>query len=109
MLHWRRLQYVFTKTNVCWEATFTYPPLGKAFEKQTEKQDGDLQSLWLSNKNDELKKIEGIFPQNLMNDLIRVKLKNVKLSDIIKKDDLNHKSKCGKTYNFGKYSLPIIF
>ena len=44
-----------------------------------------------------------------MNDLIRVKLKNVKLPNIIKKDDLNHKSKCGKTYNFGKYSLPIIF
>ena len=44
-----------------------------------------------------------------MNDLIRVKLKNVKLPDIIKKDDLNHKSKYGKTYNFGKYSLPIVF
>ena len=46
---------------------------------------------------------------NLMNDLIRVKLKNVKLPDVIKKDDLNHKSKYGKIYNFGKYSLPIVF
>ena len=42
-----------------------------------------------------------------MNDLIRVKLKGiVKLQDI-KKDDLNYKSKGGKTYNFGKYSIPI--
>ena len=33
-----------------------------------------------------------------MNDLIRPKLKElIKLQDIIKKDDLNHKSKCGKT------------
>ena len=45
-----------------------------------------------------------------MNDLIRVKLKEiVNLQDIIKKDNLNYKSKCGKTYNFDKYSLPIVF
>ena len=38
-----------------------------------------------------------------MNDFIRDKLKEiVKLQHIIK-------SKCGKTYNFGKYSLPIAF
>ena len=28
---------------------------------------------------------------------------------IIKKDDLNYKSKRGKTYNFSKYSLPTLF
>ena len=34
----------------------------------------------------------------------------MKLQDIIKKkDDLGYKSKCGKTNNFGKYSLPIVF
>ena len=45
-----------------------------------------------------------------MNDLIRAKLKKIfKLQDIIKKDDLNYKSKRGKTYNFGKYSLSIVF
>ena len=39
-----------------------------------------------------------------MNNSIRVKLKEViKLQDIIKKDDLNYKSKCRKAYNFGKY------
>ena len=43
-------------------------------------------SLDLSNKKDELKQIEGIFSQNMMNDLIR-----------------------GKTYNLGKYSLSIVF
>ena len=44
-----------------------------------------------------------------MNDLIRAKLKEIiKLQDIIKKD-LNYKSKRGKSYNFGKYSLPIVF
>ena len=39
-----------------------------------------------------------MFPQNLMNDLICAKLKEiVKLQDIIKKDYLNHKSDCRKT------------
>ena len=50
-----------------------------------------------------------IFLQNLMNDLIRAKLKEiVKLQDIVKKDDLNYKSKSGKIYNFGRYSLLIF-
>ena len=36
-----------------------------------------------------------------MNDLIRANLKEItELQDIIKKDDLNYKSKHGKTYNF---------
>ena len=52
------------------------------------------------------KQIEGIFPQNLTNYLIRVKLKEiVKLQDIIKNDDLNYKWKHRKTYNLGKFSL----
>ena len=49
--------------------------LGKAFEKQTEKQVVALKPLNLSNKKDERAQTEGIFPQNLINDLIRVKLK----------------------------------
>ena len=44
-----------------------------------------------------------------MNHLIRAKLKEiVKLQDIIKKDYLNYKPKPGKTYNFGKYSVPFV-
>ena len=60
--------------------------------------------------HNKLKRIEGIFPQNLMNDLICVKLKEiVELQDIIKEDDLNYKLKCGKPYNFSKNSLPVVF
>ena len=45
-----------------------------------------------------------------MSDLIRAKLKEVvKLQYIIKEDNLNFKSKRERTYNFGKYSLPIVF
>ena len=45
-----------------------------------------------------------------MNDLIRAKLKEiVKLQDLIEKDDLNNKWKRRRTYNFGKYSLRIVF
>ena len=45
-----------------------------------------------------------------MNDLIRVKLKEiVKLKDIIKTDNLRYKSKSRKVYNFSEYSLPIVF
>ena len=45
-----------------------------------------------------LKQTEGIFPQNLMNDLIHANLKEiVELKSIIKKDELNYKSKRGKS------------
>ena len=40
----------------------------------TENQVGDKESLDLSNKKDELKQIESIFSQNLMDDLICAKL-----------------------------------
>ena len=92
------------------QAKFASSPLGKAFEKQTEKRLGAIKSFDLSNKKDELKQIEDTFSQNLMNDLSRAKLKTiVKFQYIIKKDNLNYKSKRGKTYNFGKYLLPIVF
>ena len=44
-----------------------------------------------------------------MNGLIRAKLTEIVELQDIKKDDLNYKSKCGKTYNFIKYSLPFGF
>ena len=65
-------------------ARFAYSPLGKALEKQTEKQVDALNSLDLSNKKDELKKIEGTFPKTMLTDLIINKLKEIiKLQDII--------------------------
>ena len=69
------------------QAKFAYSPLGKGFEKQTEKQVGAVNFLDVFYKKDELKQIDGIFPQNLMNDLSRDKLKEiVSLQDIIKID-----------------------
>ena len=39
-----------------------------------------------------MKQIDGVFPENLMNDLIRDKLKkNGNLQDIIKKDNICYK------------------
>ena len=89
------------------QAKFACSPLGKAFEKQTEKQAYAIKPLDPSNK---LKQIGSIFLQTLWLIEIRPKLKEtVELQDIIKKDDLNDNSKHGKTYNFSKYSLPIGF
>ena len=51
----------FNERQVIEQAKFAYSPLGKAFEKQTEKQVGPRESLDHSNKKDELKQIEGIF------------------------------------------------
>ena len=97
----------FNQRKIIEQANFAYSSLGQAFEKQTEKQVDPIKCLEVSNNS---KKIESIFPQNLMNDLISAKLKEiVEFQDIIKKDDLNYKSKRRKTYNFSKYSLPIIF
>ena len=93
------------------QTKFPCSPLGKAFVKQTDKQVGALKSLDLSNKKDELKQIEGIFPQNMTNDLVRAKLKEiVNFQNIIKTDQLYYKSKRRKVYiNFSKFSLPIVF
>ena len=52
------------------QANFAYSPSGKAFEKNPEKQVDAIKFLDPSNK---LKQIEGMFPQNLMNDLISAK------------------------------------
>ena len=57
------------------QAKFPYFPLGKALQKQSEKQVDALNSLKASNKTDELKQIVGIFPKYLLNDLIINKLK----------------------------------
>ena len=98
------------KRQVIKQATFAYSPLGKVLEKQAEKQVSALKSLNTCNKRDDLKQIEGIFPQNLMNDLIRDKLKEViNLQDIIKTNELHYKSKRGKVYNFNGYSFPDIY
>ena len=58
------------------QARFAYSSLGKLFTKQREKQVGTLKSLDISIKEDESKHIKGIFPQNLIHDLIRDKLKS---------------------------------
>ena len=51
--------------------------LQKNFGK-TEKQIHVLKSLSLSDKTDKLKQIENMFPQDLMNDLIHDRLKEIK-------------------------------
>ena len=69
----------------------------KIFGKKTKKQVDPLKSLNLSNKIDELKQIESIFPQNQMNDLILDKLKEIKqLQDNIELNELDYKAKCKK-------------
>ena len=74
------------------QAKFPYYPLGKAFEKQTEKQVRALKFVDFSNKKYKLKQIEGIFPQDLMNDLVCARLKEIiNLQDIIETDELNYK------------------
>ena len=91
------------------QAKFTYSPLGKAFEKHTENWVGAIKFLDLSNKKDELKQIESIFPQNLMNDLVCVKFKEiVTFQDIIKTDNLSYKSKSRKVYSLSEYSLTMF-
>ena len=62
-------------------------PLEKDLEKQTKKLVGALKSLGISNKKDEYKQIEGIFPKNILHDMMIKRLKEIiKLQDIIKTD-----------------------
>lgn len=69
-----------------------HSPYGKVSEKQIKKQDDALNSLNVSSKRDELKRIE-INPQDQFNDLIIDNLKEIKLKNNIKLDDLEHKNK----------------
>ena len=79
------------------QGKFAYSPLGKVFEKQTEKQVGAIKSLDVFNKKDELKQIDGKFPKNLMNDLICDKWKEiVDFQNIIKTDNLRYNQKVEK-------------
>ena len=48
--------------------------MGKAFKEQTKEQVTAIKDLNISDKTNELKQTEGVFPQNLLNDLIRDKL-----------------------------------
>ena len=83
----------FNRRQIVEQAKFSYSPFRKSFSKTNRKMVGAIESLDFSNKKDELKKIEGIFPQSFMNDLIRPTLKEiVKLQDIIKKGDLNYQN-----------------
>ena len=59
------------KRQIIEQDKFAYSPLGKAFDKQTEKQVGALKSLDLSNKKDELYHIWGKFLHILINDLVK--------------------------------------
>ena len=62
--------------------------------KNKQKQFRALRSTDLSNKKDEVKQIEGIFPKNMLNDLIVNKSKEiVTLQDITNTHDLHYKSK----------------
>ena len=56
------------------QAKFTYSPLGKDFEKQTKEQVKTIKDLNISDNTNELKQIESIFPQNVLNDLISNKI-----------------------------------
>ena len=92
------------------QTKFTYSLLGKALEKQAEKQVDTLNFVNLSNEIDELKQIESIFSKKQLHHLIIEQLKKIiKLQNNLKLDDLEHTKNRGKHYNFSKYSLPIIF
>ena len=75
------------------QANFTYSSLAKVLEKQTEKQ---VCALNLYGKLDVLKKIEDIFPKNLLTDLSTNKaLEIIKLQNSIKLSDLEYTAKVG--------------
>ena len=88
------------------QAKFTYPPSGKAFEKQTEKQVDAIKYLKRSiDSINELKQIENIFPQNIVKKMMSDKLKEIiDLQNSIKLENLYYND-----YDFDKVSLAPIF
>ena len=81
------------KKQIIDQAKFTYSALGKAFKEQTKEQVKLIKNLSMSDKTNELKQIEGIFPQNVLNDLISNKLeKIIELQNSTELDKLNYKN-----------------
>ena len=77
------------------QAKFPYSPLGQVFETQTGKQLDTIKFLDTS---------KNVYFHRIW------KVKKIdELQDIIKKNDLNFKSKRRITYNFGKISVLIVF
>ena len=67
--------------------------MAKNFEKQTKEQLIAIKDLNISNKTNAFKQIESIFPQNVLNGLISVKLKKIiELQNSIELDKLNYKN-----------------
>ena len=67
--------------------------MAKIFEKQTKEQLIAIKDLNISNKTNAFKQIESIFPQNVLNGLISVKLKKIiELQNSIELDKLNYKN-----------------
>ena len=60
------------------QAKFTYSTSGTDLETETEKQIDAWKLLSLSDKTVELKQIQSIFAHNIVNDLIRNRLKEIK-------------------------------
>ena len=58
------------------QAKFTYSLSVNFFKEETRELVKAMKDLNISDKTNESKKIEGIFPQNVLNDLISNKLKN---------------------------------
>ena len=52
----------------------TYSPLGGVFKEQKKEQVKAIKDLNIPDKTNELKQIGGIFPQNVLNDLISNKI-----------------------------------
>ena len=79
-------------------------------EKQTKKLFDALKSLNISDKADELKQIESIFPQNQFNvSIIDLLNKTKQLQNNNKLKDLENTTKRRKHYSFSKYSCYCFF
>ena len=98
------------QSRVIEQAKFTYPPLGKAFEKQIEiiedqgkKEVGALKVLKPVEHLQNLQSIEEIFPKDLENSEIKNELNQIKkLEEEIDRNDLKYEA--GKyEYNFQKF------
>ena len=92
------------------QAKFIYSPLVEVLEKQTKKLFDALKLLNISDKTDELKQIESIFPQNQFNaSIIDLLNKTKQLQNNIKLNDLENTTKRRKHYSFSKYSCYWFF
>ena len=84
------------KSRIIEQAKLTYPPLGKAFDKQTieDQRMKQVEALKLEENKENIKSVEGLFPKGMRTNEIKNEIDGIrKWEEKLKRKDLRNETK----------------